>query len=93
MNKIPKFDDIAWNGGPEVDHRSTDWRARYSRRRGDPVRNTVAPVPKAPLVAPAVPVPTPSTANANQLNKRCRPKHNPCRHRRERSRLCRFHQG
>ena len=28
MTKIPKFEDITWNGGPEVDNRSVDWRAR-----------------------------------------------------------------
>ena len=28
MNKIPKFEDIPWNGGPEVDNRSANWRAR-----------------------------------------------------------------
>ena len=34
MNKIPKFDDVAWNGGPEVDHRSTEWRARAVAQAG-----------------------------------------------------------
>jgi hypothetical protein len=46
---------------------------------GTPVRNTVAPVPIAPLVAPAAPVPTASTVIAHQLNERCRPKLNPRR--------------
>ena len=46
---------------------------------GTPVRNTVAPVPISPLVAPAAPVPTASTAIAHQLNERCRPKLYPRR--------------
>jgi len=33
MNKIPKFEDIAWNGGPEIDNRSAAWRARAIRSR------------------------------------------------------------
>src|SRR5271169_745604 len=53
---------------------SRDGSNLRSRRRGDPVRNTVAPVPIVPLVAPAAPVPTASTAIAHQLIERCRSK-------------------
>src|SRR5208337_2975323 len=34
MNRIPKFDDIPWNGGPEVDSRSADWCARAVAQSG-----------------------------------------------------------
>jgi hypothetical protein len=27
MNQIPKFEDIPWNGGPQVDNRSANWHA------------------------------------------------------------------
>src|SRR5262249_29886992 len=43
---------------------------------GTPVRDTVAPVPIARLVAPTVLMPTASTAVAHQLEWRCRAKLN-----------------
>ena len=34
MSKIPNFQDILWNGGPKVDSRSADWRARAVAQSG-----------------------------------------------------------
>ncbi len=34
MNKIPKFENIPWNGGPEVENRLADWRARAVAQSG-----------------------------------------------------------
>jgi len=34
VNRIPNFQDIAWNGGPKVDNRSADWRARAAAQSG-----------------------------------------------------------
>src|SRR6516162_291560 len=60
---------------------------------GIPVRNTVAPVPIAPLVAPVVPVPTASTAVTDQLDRWFRAKLNGGRIGHDGRRLCRCNQG
>src|SRR5262252_7822605 len=52
------------------------------------VRNAVTPLPIAPLVAPAGPVPTTSTVVTHQLNGRRRTKLNSGRIGRQRGRLC-----
>ena len=58
-----------------------------------PVRNTVAPLPIARLGAPAVPVPTASTAIAHQLNMPRRAKLDPRRAAPNRGCLCRGSEG
>src|SRR6516225_5120415 len=58
-----------------------------------PVRNTVAPLPIARLGAPAVPVPTASTAVAHRLDGRSRAKLNRGRIGSERGRLRRCCRG
>jgi len=34
MNKIPRFEDIPWNGGPEADNRLANWRAGAMAQSG-----------------------------------------------------------
>ena len=34
MSKIPRFENIPWNGGPEVDNRYADWRERALAQSG-----------------------------------------------------------
>jgi hypothetical protein len=57
------------------------------------VWNAVTSLPIAPLVAPAGPMPPASTVVAHQLDGRRRAELNRNRIRRERSRLCRCHEG
>ena len=57
MNKIPKFDDVAWNGGPEVDHRSTDWRARAVAQAGRPLDQLASYTPEQIPINPSTAVP------------------------------------
>ena len=52
MNKIPKFDDVAWNGGPEVDHRSTEWRARAAAQAGRPLDQLASYTPEQIPIKP-----------------------------------------
>jgi hypothetical protein len=52
---------------------------------GTPRSEYSGPSAKSPIGRASGPGANPVHTIANQLNKRCRPKHNPCRHRRERS--------
>jgi len=52
VNKIPKFADILWNGGPEVDNRLADWRERAMAQSGRSLDQLSAYTPEQIPVQP-----------------------------------------
>jgi methylmalonyl-CoA mutase len=57
MSRIPDFADVLWNGGPQVDSRLADWRARAEALAGRPLdeleRDTPEGIPLRPLYTSA----------------------------------------